>query len=84
VIEDVAGPTTGTGESAVPESRRALLVRQNHLNACEAIHRYIAAGGPAHVETKHGPRPEDNEIVFTIHDWDAFVRVLQQDSAQSA
>ena len=68
----------------MPETRRAMLIRRHHEHVCEAVHRYITEGGPTHIETRHGPRPEDNEITFAIRDWDAFVRVLQSDAAQSA
>lgn len=69
----------------MPESRRALLARRNHQYVCEALFRYVSDGGPASLETRHGANPEDNELVFTIRDWDGFVRALEGDAdAQSA
>ncbi|MGE3856129.1 MAG: hypothetical protein AB7G21_04105 [Dehalococcoidia bacterium] len=67
------------------ESRRASLARRNHLNVCEALFRYVSDGGPTGIETRHGTAPEDNELVFTVRDWEAFVRALQGDpDARSA
>lgn len=38
---------------------------------------YARAGHRLRFERRHGPREDDNEIVFSITDWPAFIGVME-------
>ncbi len=56
---------------------RAELNARNLGNVLASLHGYLQAGGPLSIETRHGEAVHENEIVFRVADWDAFVQALE-------
>ena len=61
---------------AAPLPRAESHIR-NLQNVLSSLNRYLESGGPLAIETMHGEAVHQNEIVFRVADWDAFVRVLE-------
>jgi hypothetical protein len=63
---------------------RAELNARNLSNVLDSLHGYLHAGGPLSIETRHGEAAHENEIVFRVADWDAFVLALEPSAGHPA
>ena len=58
-------------------TRHDELNRRNLLNLCQALSRYVEAGGQLGIETAHGNDPTENRIILTVPDWTAFRAAME-------
>jgi len=56
---------------------RAELNARNLRHILESLTTYLHTGGPLSIATLHGEALHENDIVFRVEDWDAFVGVLE-------
>ena len=56
---------------------RAELDARNLRNVLDSMEVYLHGGGSLPIQTRHGDAAEDNEIIFRLADWDAFVAALE-------
>jgi len=72
----------GSHGLAAPLSSAELNAR-NLQNVIASLTDYLHGGGPLSIETRHGEAAHENEIVFRVADWNAFVAALEPPAGRS-